>query len=208
MKTFQQFIAEMALNIGDAKETPLDTKKGRKDFYNISSPMVHHKYVTPDRNIEVQKHTSRIVGGDNSGDDVTEYHTNDHTSKETLHRSSIISHAPTKQLPFKHDEQTETYRENNNKLPKGYGTDFIYNHFQNSEHPLRSSDQQYSGGHKMWKKLAHKALDDGHKVYYHNGKELINSDKSNVDAHLNDYFGNNYNHENRHIILSKTNLQE
>lgn len=57
-------------------------------------------------------------------------------------------------------------------------------------------------------RLTHKALEDGHHVYYHDGNKLHTTNPENIDTHLDSYFGDDKNHsfDNKHMILSKKNL--
>ena len=204
MKSFRYFIGEMAKNLNPGNvdiDVPLDNLNTRREYYKISSNMKHYSSPSFNKDLEVVKHHSI-----ENGEPLIEYHTNNNKTKETIHRSAIITHNPTKRLPFKHDEQVETFRQKDGELPKGYGVDFTYNHFKNNEHPLRSSRDQLIGGNKMWHKLAHKALDDGHYVYFHDGENLHKTTKENIDNHLKSYFGDSDDYTNKHIILSKTEL--
>jgi hypothetical protein len=206
MKSYKNFIEEMARNIGDSSYSPIKSNKDvRMQYYKQSILYKHHSYpIAGNKEIEI-KH-----GLDHDGNEV--YHTNDNTKKETIHRSVIKTHAPTKKLKFEHQEQKEADRTPDDILPKEYVTNLIYDHFKKSEHPLRSSDSQYLHGHKMWRKLAHKALDDKHHVYYFDGKMLHKSNNDNINSHLDSSFGKSdiirgvppkINYEHRHIILSK-----
>ena len=201
MKTFKTFVSEMAKDIGVVSYNPLDKEEKRKEFYENSKNHPHESYPTGDENIESQK-----IVRDGGKEKQTEYHVNDHNKGETIFKSFIVTHNPTKRLPFKHDEQIAIDKKQNAGLPRGYGRDVIYNHFKNSEHPLRSSDLQFHQGHDMWRDLAHRALADGHHVYYHNGHKLYKTTPKNIDKHLADYFGTHDSHINSHMILSKTEL--
>ncbi len=209
MKTFQQFIAEMALNIGDADEV-YNQKPIRQREFNKSKGHMAMEYNTGNENITVHKNT-KTIGDEDESKQETSYHTNDNRTGETLHHATFVTHNPTTELPFHHDEQTAVNRQRSGDLPKGYATDFTYNHFKNSEHPLRSSDMQMTGGHEMWKRLAHKALNNGDHVYYHDSNKLHKSTKQNVDSHLKNYFGwtndaDKADYGSRHMILSKKEL--
>lgn len=206
MKKFKTFIQEMALDIGTSSQI-LDNADNRKRSFNRSKNDPVIKYDTGANHILVHKKTSTTDDGEKE----TEYSTNNHNTGESLHNASIVTHNPTEKLPFTHDEQTSVNRQRHGELPKGYGTDFIYNHFKNNNIPLRSADMQFSGGHDMWKRLAHKALDDGHNVYYHDSNQLHKSTKENVNTHLKNYYGwtnakDNTDYANRHMIISKTDL--
>jgi hypothetical protein len=208
MKSYWDFIEEMARNIGNYPYSRLNNdREFRLEKYKTDSNYPIYQYDTGDQNVNVTKHI------DNNG--TIHYSTNDHSSKEIIHYSNIETHKPTAKLPFRHQEQTMVERIKDNRLPKEYATNFIYNHFKSSNLPLRSSDTQYRTGHNMWRKLAHKALDDGYRVYYHDGSQLNKSNKVNVDKHLDSSFGVETrirgntlppDYEQRHIILSKKEL--
>lgn len=202
MKSFITFMSEMAKDIGEKSYNPLDKEEKRKEFYNRSRDDSEHKFPSMDNNVTLQ----RRVKIDYNGEKQTEYHVNDHDKKEATFRSVIVTHRPTQELPFKHDEQIAIDRQTGVDLPRGFGRDVIYNHFENSEHPLRSSDIQFHAGHKMWHDIAHRALADGHHVYFHDGRKLYKSNEQNLDKHLAASFGKHDDYTNKHIILSKTEL--
>ena len=208
MKKFYEFIEEMARNIGEPF-SPLDKSEDqRKTMYSTNSNFVHHSYpISDNKSIELTKYVDANKN--------TTYSTNDHTNKEVLHYSNIKCHNPTKSIPFEHEEQHTVERVKGDKLPKEYATNMIYDHFKKSNIPLKSSNVQYRTGHNMWRKLAHKALEDGHHVYYHDGTTLHKSTKDNVDQHLDSSFGKEErrygktispDYETRHMILSKHKL--
>ena len=204
MKSFKQHLNEMAQDLGPAKANKFVSPDYREIMYDNTEGYKHHSHPVKDnKDIEL---LSKTENSGANGEKVTKYITNDNKGKETLHRSDIVTREPTKALPFKHDEQTVVARASGGKLPKGYAEDVTYKHFENSEHPLRSSDMQYTAGHNMWKNLVHKALADGHHVYHHNGKRLIETDKGNAEEHLAGSFGVGSEFKNKHMILSKSEL--
>lgn len=210
MKKYWEFIEEMARNIGDSSYSPMNLYADhRKKLYNHSLNSTHHKFPIPrNKNIEVF-HYKNSDGEDN-------YVTNDHKSKEALHQSIIKTDETLEKLPFPYQEQNQVDRvKSTDVLPKDYAKDFIYDHFKESNLPLKSSDTQFLNGHNMWKKLAHKALNDGHHVYYYDGTTLHKSTKDSVDKHLDSSFGKEErkngkiispDYEARHMILSKHEL--
>ncbi len=202
MKTVQQFVVEMAMDKGSGYSFLTNSGNTRKSEYMAHNMDTHVNHpIVNNKNIELQKTTKEL-----NGNTTTQYHTNDHNKKETLHRSIIIHHEPTEKLPFKHEEQSEVDRLNGGDLPNGYARDVTYNHFKNSEYPLRSSDEQFAPGHNMWKRLTNKALNDGHHVYFHDGNKLTKSNKENIDNHLESSFGKGEEYANKHMIISKKEL--
>jgi hypothetical protein len=200
MIKFKTFIDEMALDLGRTFSPIERYSYTKKRYFDNSKVYPHHGYpISDNKNIEVKVNKTPTS---------IDYYTNNNDTNETLHMSSIKKHQPTQSLPFVHEEQTKVDRTKSDILPKGYATDFIYNHFKTSNIPLRSSDSQYTTGRDMWKRLVTKALTDGHHVYYHDGSFLHKSTKDNIDSHLSSYFGGNKPHDesfqNKHIILSKT----
>lgn len=205
MKTFKNFLNEMARRMNGSYPV-LDDKESRQMYYNEAKNPIHVSYPDPkNKKIELQSHMGR---DEETNNQMTVYHTNDHAKKETIHLSEIYRKPPTKQLPFEHEEQSAVHKYSGGGLPKGYATDITYKHFKESKYPLKSSDLQYEGGHKMWQKMSHKAMDEGHHVYYHNGKELIKSTPETLDKHLNDYYGKYPENTKKHMIISKTELGE
>ncbi len=208
MKTFQQFITEMAQDLGGHSYIPLDRENKRTEAYARSKDDEHHSYPVADKNIVTHKKISAKANGEKQ----TEYNVNDHNKKETIFQSRIVAHGSTKKLPFRHEEQTEIHKQTGSNLPRGFGRDHTYNHFKNSDLPLRSSDTQFHAGHKMWSDITHRALDDGHHVYFHNGNRLIKSNKDNIDQHIKSSFGgygddfNLMGYQNKHMIISKKEL--
>ena len=202
MKTFKEYLNEMAMNYGDNESSLGLSKEERKSEYSEHKNDTHHSYPTENKKIELHKKIKK----ESNGDTTTEYRTNDHSKKETIHRSIIFQNEPTTELPFKHEEQVEVDRKPDSGLPRGYARDVIYNHFKESNIPLKSSISQYIPGHKLWKDIAHRALNDGHHVYYHDGEKLHKSTPKNIDKHLESYFGDSSEHVNKHMILSKSEL--
>lgn len=200
MKKFKNFLDEMARNIGNFTPPIEFYPEIRKKYYNDSHEEPIHKHVNSD--IKVQKIVSSV---DNLP--AVSYYTNNHKTKETLHKSTIVRHNPTEKLPFHHEENRMIERvKNSSDLPKGYVENFTYDHFKNSKFPLRSSNTQTKRGNLMWKSLSKRALDDGYHVYFHDGEKLHKTNHENLNSHLNFYFGQSPEHETKHMILSKTKL--
>lgn len=98
----------------------------------------------------------------NDGDS-THYYTLDHQNKTVAHYAKIKKDSNTFQFPVEEQHNVDKDKSNTN-LPKGFATEFIYNHFKNSELPLRSSDEQFHDGHFMWRRLVDKALAHKHLI--------------------------------------------
>ncbi|MDD4242719.1 MAG: hypothetical protein PHG08_00265 [Bacilli bacterium] len=201
MKTFKTFMNEMATIVSNLyNELDDEDGKVRKNLYEKSKNNYVEK--TMPNNITLH-HNMEIKGGRV----YTNYHTNDNNKKETIHYATIIKKNKSKDLPFDHEEQIEVRKQSNNSnLPKGHATDVIYNHFKNGELPLKSSLSQTQQGHKMWERLAHRAMDEGHHVYHHNGTELIKSTPKTIDNHLKSSFGDDVEYSHKHMIISKKEL--
>lgn len=205
MKTYKQLINEMAVNIGHSSFTPMDNESFRKREYEYNKDNSIHTKLSND--ISVHKHTTyNRTNTDTHKKKITYYHTLDHSKKECLHHSIIEHHLETKQFPFNHEVQTVVGRSKNSNLPKGHATDVTYEHFHNSTLPFRSSNEQYRHGHNMWRKLAHKALKDGHHVYHWDGKKLHKTNSENIENHLDSSFGKDKKFANKHMIISKEEL--
>ena len=140
----------------------------------------------------------------------TAYTTLDHNKKEAIHFSIFNKHDAGNRLPFAHETQDSVERTDHPSLPKGYATDIAYTHFLQSKHPLSSSDEQYIGGNNMWKRLAHRAFDDGHHVYLWDNlsKTLSHLDsKEKINNGLDHYFGTKpRTMDFGHMVLSKEKL--
>lgn len=204
MKTYKQ-ITEMAMNIGDSSFTPMDNESFRKREYDHNKDNKVHSKLGKD--VSVHKHTIyNRTEIDPHRKKITYYHTLDHNKKECLHHSVIEHHMKSKSFPFNHEVQVTVGRHKDGNLPKGHATDVTYEHFHNSTLPLKSSDEQYRHGHNMWRRLAHKALKDGHRVYHWDGKSLHKTTSDNIEEHLDSSFGKDKKFKNRHMILSKDEL--
>jgi len=141
MKTFTQFIGEMARNIGKPYSFLSSTPRHRSAHYEDSKNNELYPFHTGNNDINVHK---KIDGN------TTHYNTNNHDTKETLHKSIIELKEPTKELPFKHEEEREHDRVRQGNLPKYFVTNLVYDHFQKSKYPLKTSEEQFNQGKNMW----------------------------------------------------------
>ena len=139
---------------------------------------------------------------DDSVENATAYVTNNHKKKETAHAAQFKTFGPTKQVPVTHIKQIFVEKSDSN-LPKEYASKLTYDHFKSQEHPLVTSDTQYTPGYKSWKKLLHWALVDGHHVYYHDGETLHKSSKETVDEHHKDSYGASSKDKSEKTMLKK-----
>ena len=201
--TTLKMLREMARDIGSYSR--FDNIKYRKDYYDATKNHPITKKLTPDITEHKKCSDNKVV-----------LSTNDHKTGECLYNSSISTrdkdHSP------KRIEQDSVQRAKDSRLPKGYATDKIYEHFKSQELPLKSSDEQMKSGNKMWHRLVHRALEDGHHVYHYDGSNLHKTNKANVNAHLANYYGSDEkrtrfnptpkdnNYENKHMIISKKEL--
>ena len=191
MITFKEYLEEMAyhLDVGSG----LANSMHRKDIYAKTRHLPVHMKIND--HVSVHKETTKTG---------IDYHTLDHKTGECIHQSIIHR----SNQPFDCEVQTSADKYEHKSLPKGYATDFVYGHFKTSDMPLRSDNTQSAAGHSMWKRLVDKALNDGHHVYYHDGKQLHKTTHQNKEQHLHSYFGDHYDeyHYHRHMILSKKDL--
>lgn len=133
--------------------------------------------------------------------------THDDKKKEVVHHSLILEKDKSASFPFKHHEQVEVARERDNPdIPKNHATDVIYNHVTNNNLSLKSSEQQYTQGPKMWCRLVDKALKDKHHVYHWDGTKLHKTTEENKKEHLEKSIGVDDSFANKHMIISKNKL--
>ena len=190
-------LGEMAQHIGDMpdEKSYMSKLEVRKAHYaEMKTYPVHNDF------------GNGIVCHKNINGDVTEYRTVDDNTKEFVHFSHIkkvdASH-PDSDLPFDYECQVETEKYKESNLPRGYVEDLVYNHFLKSEHPLKSDKTQYTGGINLWKRLAKRALNDGHHVYLYDNNELHKANHDNIDDLIGRYHGKRGSFMFKHLILSK-----
>lgn len=140
------------------------------------------------------------------------YHVNDHSNKETIYLSKIEQKESTPGFQQPHIEQSIVDRvKNTEKLPKGFATSFVYDHFNQQPLPLKSSSTQYNTGAAMWDRLIDRALSDDKFVYATspNAIERITADHRKqflTNATRSDQRNQGY--EDKHIVISHQPLQE
>lgn len=195
-------ILEMAKRMKSPSSHVLDDVDTRKKLFTVhsNSPIIHYDTGTP----AIKVHKITIGVGKKALTTIT---TNDHDKKETLHHAQIRTNENL--IPgVTTDEQVSVERKRGEDLPKGHATNVIYHHFEHSKHPLQTSVLQYDKGHDMWHRLVHKALDEGHRVYHWDGVKLHKTTKENANEHLQNSFGNSNDHYDKHMILSKAELED
>ena len=143
-------------------------------------------------------------------DDKDMYVVNDHANNQTVYLSKIERKESSPGFQHPHIEQSAVDRvKNTDRLPKGFATDFIYDHFNNQSLPLKSSGTQYTTGAAMWERLVNKALADGKHVYAtskdgirqindYNKEFVMSTTKSDKDPA----------YENKHIVISHHPIKE
>lgn len=182
------------------KQSPnwLVDSESRKKVYNYSK----------DWNLHSDLGNGIIVVKYSDQDGNTGYRTLDDTTGECIHRSILIKVNGDSQFkfPYHYNDVVERSK-HTEKLPKNFVTDFTYNNFKESDIPLVTSRNQLPNGHKMWRRMVDKALNDGHYVYYANKYDpLVPVTHENKEKYLNDYYGNDMDATKRHMVLSKTKL--
>ena len=202
MKSFKQFleekndlIYEMTIKFRNYDDERQNTKNFNKKQFEAT------KYLpTIENHLQPINCKTHIYKDGNN----TEYYTNNHKTKENLHRAYYLLNEPSDQVKVPHIQQWKVDRNpDTNKLPKGYATDFAYERFKEQEHPFVTSNYQYEAGHRLWRRLADKALSDNHNVYYHDGKKLHKSDNKKIENHFHDSYGNQAKHIHSKMIISK-----
>lgn len=193
MKTFNQFLNEMAMNIGNPYSLLHSNPKFSSQNFNNTSEHPIVKELSP--GIKLHMHID---------DNRTEFNVNDHNTKQSLYRSVIYRNEKNSDIPFDNIEQAQVDRvKSTNVLPKNFATDFIYNHWKTQSLPLRSSDQQFTTGRDMWSRLIDKAhLDNKHVFYIDENKNKHRVTRENKEDMMRKYFGIYDVHLNRHMVLS------
>lgn len=173
--------------------TPKDQSKIMKAWYpivnkhpevsKISSNVSLHKYVMPGE---------------------TMYNTLDHENRTMVHQATFTNESN----PIQCVVQTGVRNYRHPDLPNHHAEKVAYEHFLQSDLPLRSDSSQSTSARNMWSRMAKRALDDGHHVYYSDEDgSLKELNSGNIDEHVNKYFGKDFRvHGKRHLILSKRSL--
>lgn len=192
------YLLEMARYIGPSYSRHESFKGVRNTLYNEGKAFSVFKDMG--NGVKMHKH---VV------DDCTHYYTLNHNNNESLHISHIKKHNATSTTPFAYEEQHIVDRvKSTDILPKGHASSVVYDHFKNSDYPLRSSYEQYKTGHKMWSGLVDKALDDGHHAYHYeeSNKHLTPINHDNKQEMIGKSFGEGDAFEHKHLVISKTPL--
>lgn len=191
MRTFS-VIREMAQDIGKSSYSPLKQKEYRQNEYDTTRKYPKYTYQIDHPDISIHSM---------SRGNVTNISTNDNKTKETVHHA-ILERNPY-DLKFDHDVQNIVERHNTDKLPHQHAVDVMMHHVNKSGIPLVSSKAQYQAGHKMWGRMADRALKSGMHVYYHDGKDLTKTTEDNLKDHLDKSFGIGKEYQDRYMVISK-----
>lgn len=134
-----------------------------------------------------------------------------HNNGRAIHITKVISKKKSAEFPHDHLEQELVDKDSNHPIGQqpGYARNFAYNHWETQHRPFRSSSSQAVGGHKMWKKYATQALNDGKHVYFHDEADgkFVPIDHENLDHYHQHYFGDQEHHKYRSLVLSHTPLK-
>lgn len=197
MKTFKEFVSEMALNIG----RPFSLLHDRENFSNTVYSNTENSENVMDYGDEIKLH---IVKGNNT----VNFYVNDHKNKKTLFTSTIDTVNANSKIPFDHITQSGVDRvKSYDRLPKRFATSFIYNHWNSQSLPLKSSNLQYTTGRDMWSRLVDMAHENKKNVYMIDEyKRLHKVTKENKNDIMDLYFGKESEKENRHLLLSHSKL--
>jgi hypothetical protein len=117
---------------------------------------------------------------------------------QAVHMTSFARDNSKSILPFDYDHQGIV--DQHESAPKGTARAVILKHLDLHKVPISSSDVQTEAGHKMWRKLVPDAIDKGYHVYYWDSEKLHKTDRSNMEAHLNSYFGDD---PTKRMVISK-----
>lgn len=191
------YLNEMAVDYGPSYSRLTKKENYKGDMYEAAKDLPIHSELN-------QRFKTHIKSGD---DGSTLFYTLDHQQHTAAHHAHIVK--DTTSFPFTAEKQDLVDKDKTNvDLPRGFATSFIYNHFKNSNHPLRSSDEQFHDGHHMWNKLVDNALSDNHHVYYHdkNSGETVKLNDDNKNEYIKKYYGDGDEFSKKHLILSKTPL--
>lgn len=193
-------LSEMAKSIGPSSHSRIESyPKFKQMTYESAKDLPVHKVV----NSKIKVHIDSSPGKE-------KFYTIDHNNKELLHMAFLTHHEANDDFPFSHSEQTLVDRvKSTDKLPKGYATNFLYDNFLNSGTTLRSSEDQYPNGHKMWKNLVDKAISDGFYAFHYNSitKKLTPLNDINKETMFKDSFGNSDDFLHKHLIISKNDIR-
>lgn len=196
MKTYKQFVQEMAQNIG----SPFSMIENIKSY---SSNKFQSTKDTPSVDIgnDLKLH---VIHDHNKIRNIV----NDHKLGKTVYESNIRYNEPSDRLPFHTIEQVSVDRvKSTEKLPKGFATDFIYNHWNSQHRPLISSDMQYTTGRNMWSRLVEMAHKNKKHVTYvneHGNKSVVTP--LNKDKIFDEFYGKSDEHLKRTLVLSHSSL--
>lgn len=200
MLSYSQFLNEMAKRIpsepGDITSY-LDVPNASEKLYSKTAQL-------KGEDVEGLENTKLHAG--QTDPSTRMYILNDHANKKSIFASTIKTMEPNSSVPMKHIMQTEVSTKRDSGVPKGFGTNFIYNAWSKQPHPLASGIEQHDAGRDMWKRLVDRALDSGNKAYYMEPNNKVEINHQNKDELINRYFGDTEEHKQKHLVLSHTTL--
>ena len=170
--------------------------------------LMEHRFIASrdDAIIRIIDKDANIVLQRSVNDGTTLYTTNAVTEKEALHYCKIVTVMYSDDFPFEHEEPTEILRVDTEYTPKGYAGDIVYEHFLQSELPLRTPSLQNLGAHKMWIRLVNRAINDKYNAYFWNGCGLIKINEENKSVYFDAAFGLDDSFAKCHLVISKNEL--
>jgi len=196
MKSFKQFISEMPQNVGDSTAT-IDDDKMNAIVYSTRS-----------------KHTPIGKIGyysvhHNKKDKESQFSVLDHANKRVGFSTTVERRPKNKDIPFSHNTQTYVGKDSRSDLGRGFGSNFVYDRLvRNSQIPLVSDQQQYTGGHKMWHSLIDKAHKEGHHAYLSDNGQLSRITPENKAEVMASSYGKGDEFKNKRYVISKSPLTQ
>jgi hypothetical protein len=196
MLSFKQFIAEMPQNIGDSTATIADDK------------MNAIVYSTRSQHTPIGKIEDYSVHHNKKGKE-SQFSVLDHPNKRAGFTTTVERRPKNKNVPFSHNTQTYVGRDPKTDLGRGFGSNFVYDRLViNTEVPLVSDQQQYTGGHKMWHSLIDKAHKEGHHAYLSDNGKLSRITPENKAEVMASSYGKDEEFKNKRYVISKTPLTQ
>jgi len=191
-----RILSEMAKLIGSPFSTLETNHKGyRNKLFHETKHWSKTQQISPDLHLH--------------HDDENTYLVNDHANKETLYISSIEKKDSSPGFQRPHIEQTAVDRVKSvDRLPKGFATEFIYDHFNKQALPLKSSNTQFTTGAAMWERLVSRALADGKHVYATSPDGVRKIHDYNKEFVMSTTRGEEPEYEDKHIVISHHPIEE
>lgn len=196
MKTFKQFITEMPQNVGSSSS-------------NLDNPMVNSAmYSTASTHTPIGKHGEHVITHNKKGR-VSKFSVLDHGNKRIAFSTTVERRPKSKAVPFAHQTQTYVGKDSQSDLGRGFGSNFAYERLvRNSDVPLVSDQQQYTGGHKMWHHMIDRAHQEGHHAYLVDNGNLTKITPENKNEIMASSYGKGEEFKNKRYAISKTPLEQ